>query len=1179
MVVPTQLASAASVGMSSASPTETTSGMGSLVALPWQNTTGVAPAGQFLGAASPTQTASVVITFNVRNPGALAELVNNVSNPSSPSYAHFLTEQQFIQVFSPPQWVDTATASWLSSYGLQVTYVAPDHRSIFVTGTLGEYSSAFHISFGEYRAANGRTFYAPMTTPSVPARLSPWVESVAGLSNEKIPITDFVVRYPGFPHPQAGSQGQHTETYDPQFHQIYQLDPLYNSTGNASAGVHPSYAVGTNVAPDLWNGTPTTGGADPCTYQTSDLNTFFNTSNGYPTGLPPVQIQPHYNIPNYVGLPPNTNTCASLGNDAEVAMDFEAAASTAPGLNVSYTWVSASNNWNAFIAMLNWLTSNDEAGVKLELNAISQSWGAPEADDCLGGPCLSPTYNTDYQELEAMGVSVFASSADFDGTIGNTGTASCPTGTGDPPSLMEPGSFPYTTSVGGVAFTSSLPGTTAGDDAGAQVWNWGCVGGIGSEEWIGSQGGVSSLFPEAFYQYGYNVNASMAFGIAQYQANGGTVYSSTSARPAPDWSGPADNLAVYVEGAWQNGFGGTSDSSPATAGVVAELTAFDGHQFGLINPLLYSLANENLSGQLPGVPTLPAIEPTYQIQNWSNDATGQSGTSIANFHGGPNYNLSTGWGIPLAWNLANLAGKPWIATNPEGPASVGASYNIAANIQDYRTLRYVNVTYKAPGATTWSNASLSLSSGNANKGTWTASIPGTALTTTGTLDYCVYAIDSMEGNSWSPWNQSGWVVNGHGSGHPWTLFGCNHPFTVPVKASGASTTIPVSFIESGLPSGKSWSVTLNGVTGSSTGKNITFNVTAGSYTYQVAGPLSGGWGVRYVPSPSAGSLSVSTHTSVSVTYGTQYEVTTVASPTSGGSVSPSGANWYNASSSVQVTALAASGYVLSGWTCTPSGQCPTTAQDPFTLTVSGVTNITADFVSPPTTTTYMVTITLQPDGCGGVQIGGTTYGNGSQVSLSAGSYSVGFEACPGYVLSAERGSGGVSVAGTNASGSGRSFSMTVSGDGGIEVVFAPVTAGSWISGMVNPVGAKVTVDNGTVSVTGQGGFNVTVSPGTHEVTVSESGYETETAWVSVAAGEGAHLTITLIPLPSTTPSTPGVGGVSWGLAAGLMLLLLVVGVVVGIVIGRRRRSQSRPEGGGEVPPSKPPEGEVSPPPP
>ena len=61
----------------------------------------------------------------------------------------------------------------------------------------------------------------------------------------------------------------------------------------------------------------------------------------------------------------------------------------------------------------------------------------------------------------------------------------------------------------------------------------------------------------------------------------------------------------------------------------------------------------------------------------------------------------------------------------------------------------------------------------------------------------------------------------------------------------------VTFTESGLPSGTSWYVTLNGVTQTSSSNTITFSEYDGSYSYTI-GPVSG-----YSDSPSSGSVDVS----------------------------------------------------------------------------------------------------------------------------------------------------------------------------------------------------------------------------------------------------------------------------------------------------------------------------------
>jgi hypothetical protein len=88
-----------------------------------------------------------------------------------------------------------------------------------------------------------------------------------------------------------------------------------------------------------------------------------------------------------------------------------------------------------------------------------------------------------------------------------------------------------------------------------------------------------------------------------------------------------------------------------------------------------------------------------------------------------------------------------------------------------------------------------------------------------------------------------YVVTGNPGWHQSTL-----PYSGTVVVSGASVTEPtlvysaetytVTFTETGLPSGDSWSITMNGVTMSSTGSTIVFTEVNGTYSYKV-GAISG----------------------------------------------------------------------------------------------------------------------------------------------------------------------------------------------------------------------------------------------------------------------------------------------------------------------------------------------------
>jgi len=73
--------------------------------------------------------------------------------------------------------------------------------------------------------------------------------------------------------------------------------------------------------------------------------------------------------------------------------------------------------------------------------------------------------------------------------------------------------------------------------------------------------------------------------------------------------------------------------------------------------------------------------------------------------------------------------------------------------------------------------------------------------------------------------------------------------TIVVPTPTSQSTYPVTFTESGLPTGTAWSVTLAGAPVSSTSPTIKFSVVSGTYAYTTA--VAG-----YIATPSSGSLTV-----------------------------------------------------------------------------------------------------------------------------------------------------------------------------------------------------------------------------------------------------------------------------------------------------------------------------------
>jgi hypothetical protein len=135
-----------------------------------------------------------------------------------------------------------------------------------------------------------------------------------------------------------------------------------------------------------------------------------------------------------------------------------------------------------------------------------------------------------------------------------------------------------------------------------------------------------------------------------------------------------------------------------------------------------------------------------------------------------------------------------------------------------------------------------------------------------------------------------------------------------INQVAAWATVPVTFSETGLPAGTSWSVTVNGQSVGTTNASFTVDEQNGSYTFTLPSPIPGGPGVRYLATTSAGTFTVgATAVLVTLTYLSQYQLSSSAGPIVGGSVFPGG-SWFDSGATVSLSALASAGYEFDSWT-------------------------------------------------------------------------------------------------------------------------------------------------------------------------------------------------------------------------------------------------------------------------
>ena len=127
------------------------------------------------------------------------------------------------------------------------------------------------------------------------------------------------------------------------------------------------------------------------------------------------------------------------------------------------------------------------------------------------------------------------------------------------------------------------------------------------------------------------------------------------------------------------------------------------------------------------------------------------------------------------------------------------------------------------------------------------------------------------------------------------------------------------------------------------------NLALGQHTIAVAPMQAGGAGTQYVfaswSDGGAASHSIAVGAipaTYTATFQTQYQLTTQASPASGGTVMPASGGFYNAGTAVNITAAAAMFYVFTGWT----GSVASASSASTTVSMTGPETVVAEFLQP-----------------------------------------------------------------------------------------------------------------------------------------------------------------------------------------------------------------------------------------
>jgi hypothetical protein len=249
-----------------------------------------------VGSLSASTRLNLVVGLPLRNSQTLSNLLEQIYDPASPQYRHYLTPGQFNERFGPTEQDYQVVIAFARANHLTVTGRDPNRLIVDVNGSAADIEKTFHVALQTYQhPAESRTFYAPATEPSVEANMP--ILDVSGLDNFALP--------------------------HPKIRRAAPVHPVANASGSGPGG---SFA-GTNYRTAYLPGVTLTGAGQ--SVGLFEFDGFY--SNDIPayesqTGLPKVPLQIVL-LDGFDGNPSNSD-----GNE-EVALDIEMAISMAPGLS------------------------------------------------------------------------------------------------------------------------------------------------------------------------------------------------------------------------------------------------------------------------------------------------------------------------------------------------------------------------------------------------------------------------------------------------------------------------------------------------------------------------------------------------------------------------------------------------------------------------------------------------------------------------------------------------------------------------------------------------------------------------------------------------------------------------------------------------------------------------------
>lgn len=500
-----------------------------------------------IGPASPDRPLALTLVLRGRSAAALDRALASLADLASPSYRHFLSPAEYARRFGPDPSARARVEAALTAAGMRVTWRSSDGTLLRARATVRQAETLFAVRIEDFRAADGRRFYAATAAPTLPPALRDIVTGVLGLESYSA----------ARPAERRNLTGAARQTVQAAGFSPNDLARAYNFAPLRSAGLD---GAGQTIA-----------FAEIDTFSRSDIATYDRQFN---ISAPPIEV---------VDV---DGGAADPDQVSETTLDIEVAHAVAPRAHlIAY---EGSGDTASLAELFSRIVSDHRAQVMsislglCERFILNPRQAPLDLRDALtiSGQSFFSSLDTTFRQAAALGMSVLAAT-------GDTGAYGC--NQADPSNhevvASAPATNPFVTAVGGTALFPNADGTYG------REYGW-----EGPLEGTGGGGGLSLQYALPSWQTGRGVANQFSDGrrqVPDVAANadpltGYAIYDSTSGcRGQRCWSV----------------VGGTSAAAPLWAGLIALANQAGAKQglrsAGFLNPAFYRLGNAAVGASGP----------------------------------------------------------------------------------------------------------------------------------------------------------------------------------------------------------------------------------------------------------------------------------------------------------------------------------------------------------------------------------------------------------------------------------------------------------------------------------------------------------------------------------------------------------------------------------------------------